>query len=151
MTKFFLSQPPTLIVVSIGNMNVCYCHKFYELYQVTITYIFGNILTCIWSYHFGHVKQPLYFPLFYYFVLFIFCFILFSLLSWAGRRSGGSETDSEEDNGQQLSSEFGPPALPNQPSSIAASQFSNNLLARKFANNAAGSPQLSWAEFLQDE
>ena len=79
--NFFLSQPPTLIVVSIGNMNVCCCHKFYELYQVTITYIFGNILTCIWSYHFGHVKQPLYFPLFYYFVLFIFCFILFRCLA----------------------------------------------------------------------
>ena len=78
-------------------------------------------------------------------------FDIFLLRSWAGRRSGGSETDSEEENVQQVSSDFGPAALTGNPASLTAAQFSNSLAARKFANHAAGSPQLSWAEFLQDE
>jgi hypothetical protein len=84
-----------------------------------------------------------------YFLRYVFCYFL--LLSWAGRRSGGSETDSEEENVQQVSSDFGPAALTGNPASLTAAQFSSSLAARKFANQAAGSPQLSWAEFLQDE
>jgi hypothetical protein len=79
----------------------------------------------------------------FYYLLFLFHYIL--LRSWAGRRSGGSESESDDENVQQVSSDFGPPAFAHP------SQFSNNLAARKFANQAANSPQLSWAEFLQDE
>ena len=80
-------------------------------------------------------------------VFIYFCFLLFRI-SWAGRRSG-SDSESDEEHPQQVSSEFCPPNLNYPPNSAA--QFQNNLAARKLANVAAGSPQLSGAEFLQDE
>ena len=60
-----------------------------------------------------------------------------------------SDSESDEEHAQQVPSEFCPPNLNFPPNSAA--QFSNSLAARKLANAAAGSPQLSWAEFLQDE
>jgi hypothetical protein len=64
--------------------------------------------------------------------------------SWAGRRSV-SDTDSDDDGNHAASSEFGHTAANRPPS-----QFVHNLADRKFVGNT-GSPQLSLAEFLQDE
>jgi len=56
-----------------------------------------------------------------------------------------SDTDSEDDGNHPTLSDFGHTAATRPPS-----QFTHNLAERKFVGNT-GSPQLSWAEFLQDE